>query len=160
MYTQSLQADALGLIAAKVRSALTIDGELTEDGLEALEADNHDVFLALARRLVEPGVAEHPALDEAFASIQQSEAEADDYLVDAGRVDVTTPDSATDQVSLILQGGVAGTGQSKIDRQPDGLASSPLTPVSAPARKIVSFDELVCLVQRLRTRRIIVPSIN
>jgi hypothetical protein len=61
VYAQTLQADALGLIAAKVRSALTMEGELPENGLAALEGDNHDVFLALARRLIEPDGADGPS---------------------------------------------------------------------------------------------------
>ena len=50
VYGGTLQADALALVAAKMRSALMVDGELPEDGLAALEGDGQDTILALARR--------------------------------------------------------------------------------------------------------------
>jgi hypothetical protein len=159
VYDHTLQADALGLIAAKVRSALTIEGELPEDGLAALEGDSQDVFLALARRLTEPSNGQDQSLEELFAGVRQVEVEADDYLVDAGRVDETTSDSATDRVSLILQqGDVTSTCQSLFAWQLDGLAESAPTSAHAPATNIVTLDELAGLLQRRRTRRKGVPN--
>src|SRR4051794_30591908 len=53
-YDGTLQADALGLVAAKTRASLMVEGELPEEGLAALDGDGGDVFLALARRLANP----------------------------------------------------------------------------------------------------------
>src|SRR5262249_18018460 len=48
VYGDTLQADALALVAAKVRSSLMVEGDLPEDGLAAVEADGQDMFVALA----------------------------------------------------------------------------------------------------------------
>jgi hypothetical protein len=53
-YSGTLQAEALGLVAAKTRASLMIEGELSEEGLAALESNGRDVYLALARRLAAP----------------------------------------------------------------------------------------------------------
>ena len=58
-----MQAEALALVAAKMRFALMIEGELPEEGLVALEGDHQDTFLALARRLIEPAAEDASAVD-------------------------------------------------------------------------------------------------
>lgn len=50
VYDGTLQADALGLVAAKTRASRMIDGAMPEDGLTALDRDGADVYLTLARR--------------------------------------------------------------------------------------------------------------
>jgi hypothetical protein len=82
VYARTLQADALGLIAATVRSALSVEGELPEEGLAALEGDGQDVFLALARRLTERGAGAEESLEELFARTRRFEVEADDFLTE------------------------------------------------------------------------------
>ena len=54
-YEGTLQAEALGLVAAKTRASLMVEGELPEEGLAALGGDGGDVFLELARRLADGG---------------------------------------------------------------------------------------------------------
>ena len=51
-YRQTLQADALTLVAKKLQSALAVEGELPEDGLAAYGDDGDDLLLALARQIV------------------------------------------------------------------------------------------------------------
>ena len=67
-YRNSLQADALKLVAKKLQSSLAVEGELPEDRLAAYDDD--DLMLVLARKIVsgevddgwkvvEPGAGEH-----------------------------------------------------------------------------------------------------
>ena len=67
-YRNSLQDDALKLVAKKLQSSLAVEGELPEDGLAAYGDDGED--LPLARKIVsgevndgwkvvEPGAGEH-----------------------------------------------------------------------------------------------------
>ena len=51
-YRNSLQADALKLVAKKLQSSLAVEGELPEDGLAAFGDDGDDLMLALARKIV------------------------------------------------------------------------------------------------------------
>ena len=51
-YRNSLQADALKLVARKLQSSLVVEGELPEDGLAAYGDDGDDLMLALARKIV------------------------------------------------------------------------------------------------------------
>ena len=48
----TLQADALKLVAKKLQSSLAVEGELPEDGLAAYGDDGDDLMPALARRIV------------------------------------------------------------------------------------------------------------
>ena len=51
-YRNSLQADALKLVAKKLQSSLVVEGELPEDGLAAYGEDGDDIMMALARKIV------------------------------------------------------------------------------------------------------------
>ena len=51
-YRNTLQADALKLVAKKLQSSLAVEGELPEDGLAAYGDDGDDLMLALARKIV------------------------------------------------------------------------------------------------------------
>ena len=51
-YRNTLQADALKLVAKKLQSSLAVEGELPEDGLAAYGDDGDDLMMALARRIV------------------------------------------------------------------------------------------------------------
>ena len=51
-YRNSLQADALKLVAKKLQSSLAVEGELPEDGVAAFGDDGDDLMLALARKIV------------------------------------------------------------------------------------------------------------
>jgi hypothetical protein len=83
VYDGTLQAEALALVAAKLRSALLVEGELPDDGLAALEGDEQDLFIALARRLTEAGATDDASLEALFAETCAIELEADEYLADA-----------------------------------------------------------------------------
>ena len=49
-YRNTLQADALELVAKKLQSSLAVEGELPKDGLGAYGDDGDDLMMALARK--------------------------------------------------------------------------------------------------------------
>ena len=84
-YRNTLQADALKLVAKKMQSSLAVEGELPEDGLAAYGDDGDDMMMALARRIVS-GDEEDEAetMEEVFAKARNAESEAEELLVDDG----------------------------------------------------------------------------
>ena len=82
-YRNTLQADALKLVAKKMQSSLAVEGELPEDGLAAYGDDGDDMMMALARRIVS-GEEEDEAetMEEVFAQARDAEATAEELLVD------------------------------------------------------------------------------
>ena len=81
-YRNTLQADALQLVAKKLQSSLAVEGELPEDGLAAYGDDGDDLMLALARKIV-AGEEGADSVESIFAQAQQVAAEAEALLVDA-----------------------------------------------------------------------------
>ena len=82
-YRNTLQADALTLVARKLQSSLAVEGELPEDGLAAYGDDGDDLMLALARKIV-AGEEDAGSVESVFAQAQQVAAEAEALLVDEG----------------------------------------------------------------------------
>ena len=82
-YRNTLQADALKLVAKKLQSSLAVEGELPEDGLAAYGDDGDDLMMALARRIVS-GEEEEEAetVESVFAQARDAQASAEEYLVD------------------------------------------------------------------------------
>ena len=82
-YRNTLQADALKLVAKKLQSSLAVEGELPEDGLAAYGDDGDDLMMALARKIVS-GEEEEDAetMEKVFAQARDAEATAEEYLVD------------------------------------------------------------------------------
>ncbi len=81
-YRNTLQADALQLVAKKLQSSLAVEGELPEDGLAAYGDDGDDLMLALARKIV-AGDEDPGSVESVFEQAQQVAAEAEALLVDA-----------------------------------------------------------------------------
>ena len=82
-YRNSLQADALKLVAKKLQSSLAVEGELPEDGLAAYGDDGDDIMMALARKIVNGEEHDDAETVEAvFAQARDAEAVAEEYLVD------------------------------------------------------------------------------
>ena len=83
-YRNTLQADALKLVAKKLQSSLAVEGELPEDGLAAYGDDGDDLMMALARRIVsgDEGEDEAETVEQVFAQARDAEASAEEYLVD------------------------------------------------------------------------------
>ena len=83
-YRNSLQADALKLVAKKMQSSLAVEGELPEDGLAAYGDDGDDLMLALARKIVNGDEDEAETVESVFAQARDAEATAEELLVDDG----------------------------------------------------------------------------
>ena len=85
-YRNTLQADALKLVAKKLQSSLAVEGELPEDGLAAYGDDGDDMMMALARKIVSGEEEEDEAetVEEVFAQARNAEATAEELLVDDG----------------------------------------------------------------------------
>ena len=80
-YRNTLQADALKLVAQKLQSSLAVEGDLPEDGLAAYGDTGDDLMMALARKLVS-GESDDEPVEDIFHQAQQVAAEAEDLLVD------------------------------------------------------------------------------
>ena len=83
-YKNTLQADALKLVAKKLQSSLAVEGELPEDGLAAYGDDGDDLMMALARRVVSGDEDEAETVVEVFAQARDAETTAEELLVDDG----------------------------------------------------------------------------
>ena len=84
-YRNTLQADALKLVAKKLQSSLAVEGELPEDGLAAYGDDGDDLMMALARQVISGDEEDEAETVEAvFAQATDAEATAEEYLVDDG----------------------------------------------------------------------------
>ena len=85
-YRNTLQADALKLVAKKLQSSLAVEGELPEDGLAAYGDDGDDLMMALARKIVSGDEEEDDdeTVEEVFAQAKDAEAIAEKLLVDDG----------------------------------------------------------------------------
>ena len=82
-YRNTLQADALKLVAKKLQSSLAVEGELPEDGLAAFGDEGDDLMLALARQIVSGGEeTDSESLEAVFAQTRDAEASAEEFLVD------------------------------------------------------------------------------
>ena len=81
-YRNTLQADALKLVAKKLQSSLAVEGELPEDGLAAYGDDGDDLMMALARKIVSGDEEEDETVEAVFAQARDAEASAEEYLVD------------------------------------------------------------------------------
>ena len=89
-YRNTLQADALKLVAKKLQSSLAVEGELPEDGLAAYGDDGDDgddLMMALARKIVSGGEEEEDeaeTVEAVFAQARDAEAASEEFLVDDG----------------------------------------------------------------------------
>ena len=92
-YRNTLQADALKLVAQKLQSSLAVEGELPEDGLAAYGDEGDDLMLALARKIV-AGEEDAGSVESVFEQAQQVAADAEALLVDA---DWRAPKPVTDE---------------------------------------------------------------
>ena len=80
-YRNTLQADALKLVAKKLQSSLAVEGELPEDGLAAYGDAGDDLMMALARKIVS-GDDDAETVEQVFAQARDAEADAEELLVD------------------------------------------------------------------------------
>lgn len=157
VYEGTLQAEALALVAAKMRSALMVEGELPEDGLAALEGDGQDVFLTLARRLTEQGTGDGQSLEALFAQTRQSEVEAEGYLVDGDWEAEAIPTPGPLQDGHFSDGEAADLWQRVFAGEMVTASSVTETTSAGTSGRVVTFEELASLVHRPKPRRKSVP---
>ncbi len=81
-YRNTLQADALKLVAKKLQSSLAVEGELPEDGLAAYGDDGDDLMMALARKIVSGEEDDAETVEAVFAQARDAEAASEEFLVD------------------------------------------------------------------------------
>jgi len=96
VYEETLQADALALVAAKLRSSLMIEGELPDDGLSVLGGDGQDMLLALAKRVTEASGCTGESLEALFAQVRAVEEAANRGLIP----EVCTESSVTEDIAV------------------------------------------------------------
>ncbi|MBI4218875.1 MAG: hypothetical protein HY682_01945, partial [Chloroflexi bacterium] len=84
-YRNTLQAEALKLVAKKLQSSLAVEGELPEEGLAAFGDDGDDLMLALAKRIVHDDrdhATDNETVEAMFARARTASDEAERLLVD------------------------------------------------------------------------------
>ncbi len=110
-YRNTLQADALKLVAKKLQSSLAVEGELPEDGLAAYGDDGDDLMPAPARKIVSGEEdADAESVDQVFAQAKDAEASAEEFLVDDGWKVVEVELEPVAVVVEIHPNGVNGSG--------------------------------------------------
>ena len=72
-YRGTLQAQALTLVAKKLKASLAVEGELGDDGLSTFGDDDEDLLMALARTLTEQVEASDESLEGLFAGMSEAE---------------------------------------------------------------------------------------
>jgi hypothetical protein len=153
VYKGTLQAQALALVAAKMRSALMIEGELSEHGLAALDGDGHDVLLALARRLTERGECDDVSFETLCVRTAEAEGETTGNLVDRD-LGGAEPSAGELEVDGRLASPLIGT-PSGLPLPEGGLADG--KPISVDGRS-VRLEDVAHLIRRSRARRRDVPT--
>ncbi|MCC6498412.1 MAG: hypothetical protein IT193_19365 [Propionibacteriaceae bacterium] len=153
VYAGTLQAEALALMSSKMRSSLMIEGELPEDGLAALEGNDQDVLLVLARRLTDQSDGARHSLEALFAQRRESEAASAEYLLGEDGF-ATTVEPGQHERTLST---AALPNQGQTERMPAciGAAGSANPSLTAQA---FSFTELARHMRRPRPRRKDVPT--
>lgn len=159
VYEGTLQAEALALVAAKMRSSLMVEGQLSEEGLAALEGDGEDMLLALSRRMSQEHADDRQSLEALFVQAGAIEAEADDLLIDGewnaegmpALVEPQDDDSGDDAVELWWRI-FAGDTRNEQAETANGAAE-----MAVPPGRVVSFEELAHLIQRPKQSRMPSP---
>jgi len=72
-YRGTLQAQALTLVAKKLKASLAVEGELGDDGLASFGDDGEDLLMALARSLTERVESSEDSLEGLFAGMREPE---------------------------------------------------------------------------------------
>jgi hypothetical protein len=132
-YDGTLQTAQLALVSAKLRSSLLLEGHMQTDGLAALEGDDGDTFLQLARRLTE---GDHGADDAqgALDALAAEEAAANDDLLDAEVKEQLARVAAQGPIPEVLpSGALDGLGAELGD--PDGAPAADTAFETAAAQK-------------------------
>ena len=83
VYENTIQTDALKLVAKKMQSSLAVEGELPEEGLTTFGDDGQDLIMTLAKQIVnEESFQGGGSLEDIFTKAREAEQESERYLVD------------------------------------------------------------------------------
>ena len=100
VYENTIQTDALKLVAKKMQSSLAVEGELPEEGLTTFGDDGQDLIMTLAKQIVnEESFQGGGSLEDIFTKAREAEQESERYLVDDSW-DIPTPAPEPGQVDL------------------------------------------------------------
>ena len=105
VYSETMQSKLLQLMANKLMSSMAVEGELNDDGLNAM-ANVHDGNIAreLAKILVENmPVGSGESLKDTWAGYRKNEVKADQYLSDGKVVDIIPMDVSDQPDELVKQ---------------------------------------------------------
>ena len=94
-YRNTLQADALQLIASKMKASLAVEGELPEEGLTAYGNTGNDMMMALARQVVSGIKLPDIADDLSFTTTNR---EDDEWLSDPVTIEEPVVPAAVSEV--------------------------------------------------------------
>lgn len=92
-YLETMQECALALIAAKLETALAVEGELSDKGLAAIAESGSSMIIALARSLIDK--QEVPSLEEAWQGYKKQSVLADAMLANGAENEATTQELET-----------------------------------------------------------------
>lgn len=141
-YQETLQEKGLHLIAAKVRSALAVEGELLDSGLSAFNEDQ-DLFLQLARSIVEPDAIRGDGLEHGIAHPIQAEQDLDRYL--SPEETDTKEDAIPEEEMVLVSGNRKVTSSAALVPQPVQGPKTP--PTCQPAHQEPLLPEPTVLEQ-------------
>ncbi len=79
-YENTIQTDALKLIAKKMQSSLAVEGELPDEGLSAFGDTGDDLMMTLAKSIAR-GNQDLESLENIFSNARNAERENEEYLV-------------------------------------------------------------------------------
>ena len=147
-YRNTLQADALKLVAKKMQSSLAVEGELPEDGLAAYGDDGDDMMMALARKIVsgEEEDDEAETMEEVFAQARDAESEAEELLVDDGwKVVEVEPEAVAVNGNGHHAGGIGPTVDLVLDtgRHANGNGNGHSDEAPEPQQSLFSWAEFM-----------------
>ncbi len=84
VYSDTLQQEALALVASKLKSALMVEGDLGDEGLSALNSGaTEDLMVALAKKLSKQEASDAGSLEALFAEAKALDDATDGMIGDA-----------------------------------------------------------------------------
>ena len=129
VYEETIQTDALKLIARKMQSSLAVEGDLPEDGLTAFGDDSQDLIMTLAKQIVnDERMGSSESLESIFARARDSERENERYLVDDewGMIDAPEIPALTEPAEPeIAEPEIVETAEPEPERRPGTPTAQP-----------------------------------
>ena len=178
-YKNTLQADALKLVAKKLQSSLAVEGELPEDGLAAYGDDGDDLMMALARKVVsgDEEDADAESVEAVLAQARDAEVSAEELLVDDGwkLVEVEPEAVAVNgngtnghhdeggigpTVELVLSNGHAANGNGHAPAPVNGNGNGHYDEAGEPQQSLFSWAEFMAEPVKPKGRKAQAPSLS